>query len=105
METKGNILLVFCTLLLLSALFVLTMESLRWQSISDKEMRWFQQLTGGLGMGAVTAPSWNIIDFDPRLQPIDESKLWPLPGSYSYSPASACSVTYFKEQDAYMATP
>lgn len=48
-------------------------------------------------MGAVAAPVWSVIDFDPRLQPVDESKLWPLPGGYSYSPASTSSVTHFRE--------
>jgi len=97
METRAKGPLVLCSILLLLSLSVLVLDAHRWRSLSDKEMRWFQQRTGGLGMGAVAAPAWNVIDFDPRLQPIDESKLWPLPGGYSYSPASTSSVTHFRE--------
>ena len=97
METKTRVPLALCVLLLLLCLTCLAMDAHRWQSISDKEMRWFQKLTGGLGMGAAAAPAWRVIDFDPPLQPVDESKLWPLPGSYSYSPGGISSVTHFRE--------
>ena len=97
METRAKAPLLFCAILLLLSLSVLVLDARRWNSLSDSEMRWFQELTGGLGMGAVEAPAWSVIDFDPRLQPVDESKIWPLPGSYSYSPASTSSVTHFRE--------
>ena len=97
METKAKAPLLLCAILLLLSLSVLALDAHRWRSLSDKEMRWFQQRTGGLGMGAVAAPAWSVIDFDPRLQPVDESKLWPLPGGYAYSPASTSSVTHFRE--------
>ena len=97
MESKAPIPFVLCALLLVLSLLVLALEADHWQSVSDKEMRWFQRLTGGLGMGAVAVPAWNVIDYDPRLQPVDESKLWPLPGSYAYSPAGTSSVTHFPE--------
>jgi|GEM_PF-2416928 len=97
METRAKGPLLFCAILLFLSLSVLALDAHRWKSLSDREMRWFQELTGGLGMGAVAAPVWSVIDFDPRLQPVDESKLWPVPGSYSYSPASTSSVTRFRE--------
>lgn len=97
MENRAKAPLLLCAILLVLSLTVLALDAHRWRSLSDKEMRWFQQRAGGLGMGAVAAPVWSVIDFDPRLQPVDESKVWPLPGSYSYSPASTSSVTHFRE--------
>lgn len=97
MLTKGNMLLTACGLLMVLSISVLTVENFKWRSAAQKDVRWFQNLTGGLGMGAVKAPAWNVIDFDPRLQPVDESKIWPIPGSYPYSPTSASSVTSFRE--------
>jgi hypothetical protein len=97
METRAKAPLLLCAILLLLSLSVLALDALRWRSLSDEQMRWFQQRAGGLGMGAVAAPVWSVIDFDPRLQPVDESKLWPLPGGYAYSPASTSSVTHFRE--------
>jgi len=97
METRAKAPLLLCAILLVLSLSVLALDARRWRSLSDEEMRWFQQRVGGLGMGAVAAPVWSVIDFDPRLQPVDESKLWPLPGGYAYSPASTSSVTHFRE--------
>ena len=97
METRAKGPLLLCAIFLLLSLSVLAQDAHRWKSLSDKEMRWFQERAGGLGMGAVAAPAWNVIDFDPRLQPVDESKLWPLPGGYAYSPAATSSVTHFRE--------
>ncbi len=97
METRAKIPLVLCLVVLLLSLTVLALDAHRWKSRSDEEMRWFQGAMGGLGLGAVAAPAWSLLDFDPRLQPVDESKLWPLPGSYSCSPAGTSSVTHFQE--------
>ena len=97
METRAKVPLLLCATLLLLSLSVLALDAQRWKSLSDKKMRWFQDRAGGLGMGAVAAPAWSVIDFDPRLQPVDESKLWPLPAGYSYRPASTSSVTHFRE--------
>jgi len=87
--------LLICLLLLLLSLFVLALDAHHWKAMSDQNMRKFQNLAGGLGMGAVTAPAWSIFDFDPRLQPVDESTLRPFPGGYSYSPSGTSSVTRF----------
>jgi hypothetical protein len=97
MEIRAKAPLLACAALLLLSLSVLALDACRWQSLSHEKMRWFQERTGGLGMGAVAAPAWSVVDFDPRLQPVDESKVWPLPGSYPYSPAAASSVTHFRE--------
>jgi hypothetical protein len=97
MEPRAKVPLLVCAALLLLTLSVLALDACRWRSLSHEKMQWFQERTGGLGMGAVAAPAWSVVDFDPRLQPVDESKVWPLPGSYRYSPAAASSVTHFGE--------
>jgi hypothetical protein len=97
MINKANVPFYICLLLLAFSLLVLGVDALRWKTVSEEEMRGFQNLAGGLGMGAVVAPAWSIIDFDPRLQAIDESTLRPFPGGYSYSPAGTSSVSCFKE--------
>ena len=97
MDSQAKLPLLICLLLMLLSLFVLVLDTLHWKALSDKDMRQFQHLTGGLGMGAVTAPAWSVIDFDPRLQSVDESTLRPFPGGYSYSPTGTSSVTCFQE--------
>lgn len=57
----------------------------------------FQHAVGGLGMGAAAVPAWNILHYDPRLQPVDDSNLWPIAGSYPYSPSAVSSVVNFRE--------
>ena len=61
------------------------------------DMRKFQTALGGLGLGSVRVPAWNFRDFDPRLQPIPEDRLYPVPGGYAYSPERMTSITAFPE--------
>ena len=68
------------------------------ESRSDAiEMRMFQRTVGGLGMGAAATPAWNLLYYDPRLQSIDDSNLWPIPGSYPYSPSGVSSAITLRE--------
>ena len=97
METNAKIPVILCLVLLVLSLLVLSLDHYRWQVLPVKDMERFQQATGGLGMGAVAVPAWSLIDYDPRLQPVDESKFWPLPASYSYSPTGTSSVSNFRE--------
>jgi hypothetical protein len=60
-------------------------------------MRSFQRTVGGLGMGSVAAPAWNLLYYDPRLQPVNDSNLWPVAGAYPYSPSALSSVVTFRE--------
>jgi hypothetical protein len=55
----------------------------------------FQQMVGGVGLGAVIVPAWNFSDFDPRLQPEAMDTLYPLPGGYGYSPDRLAMVSAF----------
>ncbi len=60
-------------------------------------MRLFQRTVGGLGMGSAAAPAWNLLHYDPRLQAVDDSGLWPVPGSLPYSPAAASATVAITE--------
>jgi hypothetical protein len=73
--------------LLLAALLALGwtgVESLRGRG--DAEGTAFQQMTGGLGMGATVAPYYDFATFDPRLEPDCTCGLWPVPGGWLFSP-------------------
>ena len=73
-------------------------DSHRQDSLADTgEMRSFQRLVGGLGMGAASTPAWNVLYYDPRLQPIDDSNLWPIAGGYPYNPSAVSTVITFRE--------
>ena len=77
---------------------LLMLDSAYWNPLSDnREMRMFQRALGGLGMGAAGTPAWNIFYYDPRLQSVDDSNMWPIAGSYPYSPSSASTVAAFRE--------
>ncbi len=78
-------------------IFVIAYDQYSWKRVQSDQMVVFQRMVGGVGMGAISSPVWNIINFDPRLQPIDDSTLWPIPGGYSYSPDRTATVSYFEE--------
>ncbi len=87
------------TLAIASAVsFLFVLEAVYWNSASGADTaRLFQRSVGGLGMGATATPAWNLFYFDPRLQPVEDSNLGPLPGHFPYSPASAAGVRVFRE--------
>ena len=89
-------------LLFLIVLITLTISAMAWDQYSWKrvqadQMVAFQKMVGGVGMGAISTPIWNFINFDPRIQPIDDSITWPIPGGYSYGPDRTATVSYFEE--------
>lgn len=95
---KGAILcLSFVGVLLLATIFFLTLEMYSGKTQPLEEMISFEKMIGGLGMGAAMAPTWNYIDYDPRIQPVDDSISWPIPGGYSYSPHRTTKVSCFEE--------
>lgn len=63
---------------------------------SDKT-RSLQRYVHGFGLGASINPKWGFISFDPRIDAVDETALFPVPGSYSYSPDRGLSVVDIKE--------
>jgi hypothetical protein len=68
-----------------------------WKRIHTDQMVDFQRMVGGIGKGAISTPIWNFINFDPRIQSIDDSITWPIPGGYSYGPDRTATVSYFEE--------
>lgn len=48
--------------------------------------RMFQRTVCGLGIGSALRPDWGFATYDPRVDSADETRLWPVPGGYSYSP-------------------
>jgi hypothetical protein len=56
--------------------------------------RQFQDLAGGLGIGATVRPRWCFINFDPRLERCTCTE-FPLPGGYCYCPEHTGTVSFF----------
>ena len=96
-EQKGGLLLLLIVTLVVFCVLVLALDSHMWTRVSRKSIRTFQAMAGGLGMGAIAAPVWNIINFDPRLSAVDDSTLWPIAGGYPFGPDRTATVTYFQE--------
>lgn len=89
--------LLFLAVILFLAIGCLFLDAHQWMNQSDGRMRSFQRAVGGVGMGAASTPAWNLIHYDPRLQPVDDSDLWPIPGGYPFSPSAVSIVIVFRE--------
>jgi hypothetical protein len=85
-----------CTLIILTTVAIAS-DMYIWKHVQAEKMAVFQRMVGGVGMGAISAPIWNFINFDPRIQPVDDSITWPIPGGYSYGPDRTATVSYFEE--------
>jgi hypothetical protein len=48
--------------------------------------RMFQRTVCGLGIGSALRPDWGFATYDSRVDAMDETSFWPVPGGYSYSP-------------------
>ena len=96
-EEKGLFLILLALFLVGACVLVLFLDTLMWKHVSETPMKRFQQMAGGLGMGAIAAPVWNFINFDPRLLNVDDSIIWPIAGGYPYGPDRTATVTYFQE--------
>jgi hypothetical protein len=89
--------LFFLMVLIALAILAIAYDQYSWKRIQADQMVAFQRMVGGVGMGAISVPIWNFINFDPRIQPVDDSITWPIPGGYSYSPDRTATVSYFEE--------
>jgi hypothetical protein len=80
------------------AVLLLTLDAGHKSRFSGTDkMHLFQRTVGGLGMGAAATPAWNVLHYDPRLQSVDDSSLWPVAGSYPYSPSAVSAAVTFGE--------
>jgi len=97
MGRKIRFYLFFLIVLIALTVFTITLDQYSWKNIQAEQMIGFQKMVGGVGMGAISTPIWNFINFDPRIQPHDDSITWPIPGGYSYGPDRTATVSYFEE--------
>ena len=80
------------------AVLLLALDSRNVSNFADaSEMRLFQRSVGGLGLGSAATPAWNLLHYDPRLQSIDDSNMWPVAGGYPYSPSAASTAAGIRE--------
>ncbi len=70
---------------------ILVAESRR-NPVASRQSREFQQMVGGLGFGPAIDLSRCTLAFDPRLGPVCDSQLGPIPGGGFVCPYHACSV-------------
>ena len=96
-KTKSMVLMVFVCVLTGACVSLLIIDHILWENVSQAPMRTFQRMVGGLGMGAISTPVWNFINFDPRIMSVDDSILWPIAAGYPYGPDRTGTVTYFQE--------
>ncbi len=89
--------LLFLMVLIVLTVLTIAYDQYSWKRIQTDQMVAFQRMVGGVGMGAISTPIWNFINFDPRVQPVDDSITWPIPGGYSYGPDRTATVSYFEE--------
>jgi len=89
--------LFFLVVLIALTVLAIALDQYSWKRVQSDQMVAFQRMVGGVGMGAISTPIWNFINFDPRIQPVDDSTLWPIPGGYSYGPDRTATVSYFEE--------
>lgn len=97
MRIRLNLYLLIVSILLMLATATVGYDMHTWRHVQAKKMAAFQRAVGGVGMGAISTPLYNFINFDPRIQPIDDSVTWPVPGIYSYGPDRTATVSYFEE--------
>jgi hypothetical protein len=97
MRRKIRFYLFFLVVLIALTILMIALDQYSWKRVHSSQMVAFQRMVGGVGMGAISTPIWNFINFDPRIQPIDDSTLWPIPGGYSYGPDRTATISYFEE--------
>src|SRR5512134_352906 len=73
-------------LLLIVALSITIFDQPRKENRNREVGRTFQRSVCGLGIGSTLRPDWGFAGYDPRVDAVDETRLWPVPGGYSYSP-------------------
>ena len=96
MQRKERVVLAVCLIVTIAAAAMLGMEHVV-PSLGNQAFPVFQKSVGGLGLGAIAAPSGNLINYDPRIMPVDDSFTWPMPGGYSFGPDRSATVCRFAE--------
>lgn len=100
MEKRGKVLIVLLAILVVGAAIVIALDTHARNETKTSEIKIFQKAVGGLGLGAIAAPMWQFMNYDFRIQSVDDSVTWPVPGGYSYGPDRTGNITYFEETAA-----
>jgi hypothetical protein len=96
-ERSSRIVLFFVILLVVITAAAIAQDMHEWRGRQIEDMRIFQRAVGGLGMGAISTPIWNVVDYDPRIFSVEDCITWPVPGGYSYAPDRTATVSFFRE--------
>jgi len=96
-----KILIIVLCILITSSITVIVYDRYAWKDYGAEKIRAFQQYVCGFGLGASVNPGWGFLNFDPRVDSVDETGLFPVPGGYSYSPDCGLSVSEIKENPIY----
>ena len=97
MDKRAKAVLMIIGALVLTTATAIGLDAYQWSQRNTEPIRIFQRATGGLGMGAISTPMWQFINYDVRIQSVDDSITWPIPGGYSFGPDRTGTVTYFEE--------
>jgi len=97
MDRQRSILIFSISLLLMVSLIIILMEGYLWKGHEPAEIRSFERYVSGLGIGASISPEWGFISYDPRVDYVDETGLWPIPAGYIYSPQRGLTVGDIRE--------
>lgn len=82
--------------LMVGSFLLLSLDSIDRFREKDPKIQ-LQRFLSGLGLGAVISPEWGFLNYDPRIDFVDETSQWPIPGGYSYSPERGFSVADMRE--------
>lgn len=100
---NANKLIITIIVLLILSVSIILSERRLWKdyeygsSYRSGEMKAFQSYVCGLGLGAAVNPAWGFINYDMRVDHVDETQLQPIPGGYGYSPDRGLRVSDFRE--------
>jgi len=98
LESSGFKLLIAAAAAACLAVLLLALDSRKEGYFADtSEMKLFQRSVGGLGLGSAATPASNLLHYDPRLQSVDDSNMWPVAEKYPYSPSAASTAAGIRE--------
>jgi len=101
MEQRRRVVLACLLTFVIAAVAAVGLDSHSWGTRGLEPSRTFQKAVGGLGMGAIAAPIWQFINYDPRIMSVDDSITWPVPGGYSFGPDRTGTISSFQETPEY----
>jgi hypothetical protein len=89
--------MIFFGMLVIAVMISMYADLHMWKNYKSDKAKAFQRYVCGLGLGASISPEWGFLSYDMRIDPVDETSIWPVPGGYSYSPDNGFSIADFRE--------